>query len=70
MKTPDLKRCPFCGFKPFVYEMEPHEHKIVRLPKYDGAYVVECPLCEVGFVGKTMEEVTCKWNRRVTYEKF
>ena len=64
MKTHDLKPCPFCGAKPIVYAIGPHEHVIVDLPKFGGGYIVECPLCNVGFAGETMEDVLYDWNRR------
>ena len=67
--TPDLKPCPFCGAKPIVYEIEPHEHSVVGLPKFGGAYVVECALCNVGFTGETMEDVLYAWNRRPPHEE-
>lgn len=65
----DLEPCPFCGAKPIVYEIEPHEHSVVGLPKFGGAYVVECPLCNVGFAGETMEDVLYEWNRRPPHEE-
>lgn len=68
MKNSDMKPCPFCGTKPIVYEIEPHEHSIVGLPKFGGAYVVECPLCNAGFTGETLEDVLCAWNRRANDE--
>lgn len=67
-KTPDLKPCPFCGAKPIVQIIEPHEHYIIDLPKFGGGCIVECPLCNVGFVGETMEDVLYDWNRRTNDE--
>lgn len=60
----DLKPCPFCGAKPIVQVIEAHEHHIVNIPYFSGAYVVECPLCSVGFAGGTLEDVLYDWNRR------
>lgn len=68
MKTPDLKSCPFCGAKPIVYAIGPHEHLFVDLPKFGGGYIVECPLCNVGFTDSTLEDTLYMWNRRANNE--
>lgn len=64
MNTPELKPCPFCGAHALVYALGPHEHIIVDLPKFGGGYVVECPLCDAGFAGETLEDVVYQWNKR------
>ena len=61
---PDQKSCPFCGAKPIVQVIEPHEHYIIDLPKFGGAYIVECPLCNVGFTGETLDDVLYGWKSR------
>ena len=61
-----LKPCPFCGSAPIVDYIPPHDHFIVDLPRYEGAGVVECPVCEVGMMARTLEAVIEKWNRRVS----
>lgn len=60
----NLKTCPFCGAKPIVYAIGPHEHVIVDLPKFGGGYIVECALCNIGFSDETLEDALYAWNRR------
>ncbi|MGR0482067.1 MAG: Lar family restriction alleviation protein [Candidatus Electronema sp. V4] len=64
----ELKPCPFCGGS-------------AKLSKYDFSnmnylksffvypsgffYSVTCPACQISFTDKTLQEASCKWNRRV-----
>ena len=68
MTTPDLKPCPFCGMKPLVFYIPPHDHYIADFPRYEGAGAIECLECGAAMMGKTEKEVIEKWNRRASDE--
>ena len=59
-----LLLCPFCGGKPYWYDIEPHTHSMATfMPDCDGETCIECS-CGCGLIDATFEKVAARWNKR------